>query len=93
MKKAQLPAAALPPPASLDEIAAGVWAWIEPDGGWWINNAGFVAGADADVVIDSDLIPNAHRGNSFGPLQGLIHTAASDTGCTAHGSFQIQGGA
>jgi hypothetical protein len=39
MRNAQLPAAPLPPPASLDEIPAGVWAWVQADCDWSINTA------------------------------------------------------
>lgn len=37
----------------LSEVAPGVWAWIQGDGSWWINNAGLVAGADGDVLVDT----------------------------------------
>jgi cyclase len=30
-----------------------VYAYIQPDGGWWINNTGFVLGDDAVLCIDS----------------------------------------
>jgi cyclase len=35
------------------EVAAGVWAWTQGDGSWWINNAGLVAGDDGDVIVDT----------------------------------------
>lgn len=37
----------------LHEIGDGVFAWIQPDGSWWINNAGAVAGPDGTLVIDT----------------------------------------
>ncbi|HJP75040.1 MAG TPA: MBL fold metallo-hydrolase [Pseudonocardiaceae bacterium] len=38
---------------ALREIADGVYAWVQPDGSWWVNNAGAVAGADGLVLIDT----------------------------------------
>ena len=43
---------ALPPPETV-EIADGVYAYLQPDGSWWINNAGFVVGTDAVTSIDA----------------------------------------
>lgn len=38
---------------ALREIADGVYAWVQPDGSWWVNNAGAVAGGDGLVLIDT----------------------------------------
>jgi cyclase len=38
---------------SLQRIADGVHAWVQPDGSWWINNAGAVVGDDGIVLIDT----------------------------------------
>lgn len=38
---------------SLCEIASGVYAWIQPDGGWFINNAGAVHGGGDVVLLDT----------------------------------------
>ncbi|HEY4018492.1 MAG TPA: MBL fold metallo-hydrolase [Pseudonocardiaceae bacterium] len=37
----------------LHSIADGVYAWVQPDGSWWVNNAGAVVGADGIVLIDT----------------------------------------
>jgi cyclase len=37
----------------LTEIAAGVHAYVQPDGGWCVNNAGVLVGHDGVVVIDT----------------------------------------
>jgi cyclase len=42
----------LPPPRT-HQIAERVFAYIQPDGGWWINNTGFVLGERAVLCIDS----------------------------------------
>ena len=39
--------------ASLEELRPGVYAWVQPDGSWWLNNAGAVAGGDGLLVIDT----------------------------------------
>lgn len=44
---------ATPERAALHELVDGVFAWVQPDGSWWINNAGAVAGPEGTVVIDT----------------------------------------
>ncbi|MBB6345554.1 MBL fold metallo-hydrolase [Nonomuraea muscovyensis] len=39
--------------AGLHEVVAGVYAWIQPDGTWWVNNAGAVTGRDGTVIVDT----------------------------------------
>jgi cyclase len=43
---------ALPPPETR-EIADGVFAYVQPDGSWWINNTGFVIGDDSVCAVDA----------------------------------------
>jgi cyclase len=38
---------------TLSEQAPGVYAWVQPDGSWFINNAGAVHGDDVVVLIDT----------------------------------------
>lgn len=40
-------------PEALTPIADGVHAWVQPDGTWWINNAGVAHGPDGAVLIDT----------------------------------------
>ncbi len=42
----------LPPPHT-DEVADGVFAYVQPDGTWWINNTGFVVGTSGVLCIDT----------------------------------------
>jgi cyclase len=35
------------------EVADGVFAYVQPDGGWWINNAGFIQRGETVVAIDT----------------------------------------
>ena len=42
----------LGPPQTI-EVADGAFAYVQPDGSWWINNAGFVVGEDRVTAIDT----------------------------------------
>jgi cyclase len=43
---------ALAPPR-VEEVSEGVFAYIQPDGSWCINNTGFLVGSDAVVSVDA----------------------------------------
>ena len=71
---------ALPPPR-LEQVTPGVYAFIQPDGSWWINNTGFVAGAGGVVAIDScsterrtRAFLEAIRSVSDRPVRALVNT-------------------
>ncbi|GGK79231.1 MBL fold metallo-hydrolase [Sphaerisporangium melleum] len=49
----QQPVDATPGAAALHEIVPGVLAWVQPDGTWWVNNAGAVTGDDGVILIDT----------------------------------------
>jgi cyclase len=38
---------------ALHEIADGVWAYIQPDGGWMVNNLGLVGGPNGATAVDT----------------------------------------
>jgi cyclase len=40
-------------PPFVSEVAEGVFAYVQPDGSWWINNTGFLAGSSVVLSIDS----------------------------------------
>jgi cyclase len=40
-------------PAVVSEVAERVFAYVQPDGSWWINNTGFVQGDSTVVSIDT----------------------------------------
>ncbi|MCK9923450.1 MBL fold metallo-hydrolase [Frankia sp. AgPm24] len=44
---------AAPDAAQLCELRPGVYAWVQPDGSWWVNNAGAVSGDGETLVIDT----------------------------------------
>jgi cyclase len=35
------------------EVSTGIYAYIQPDGSWWINNTGFLVGPQGVISIDS----------------------------------------
>ena len=37
----------------LHEIVPGVYAWVQPDGTWWVNNAGAVVDGGSTFVVDT----------------------------------------
>lgn len=39
--------------ARLHQLTANVHAWTQPDGSWWLNNAGAVHGDDGVILIDT----------------------------------------
>jgi cyclase len=41
------------PPGSLREVSDRIFAYIQPDGSWWINNTGLLVGRAGAVAIDS----------------------------------------
>jgi cyclase len=46
-------AATDPGQARLAEVSDGVFAYVQPDGSWWINNAGFLVGQRGVVSVDT----------------------------------------
>jgi len=40
-------------PPELVEVAEHVFAYIQPDGSWWINNTGFIVGSSSIISIDA----------------------------------------
>ncbi len=51
----------LPPPETV-EVADGVFAYVQPDGSWWINNTGFLVGDTTVVGIDTCATERRTRG-------------------------------
>jgi hypothetical protein len=49
-------------PAELAEVGDGVFAYIQPDGSWYINNTGFVVGRSSVISIDACSTERRTRG-------------------------------
>jgi cyclase len=43
----------VPGPPELAEVSAGIYAYVQPDGTWWINNTGFLVGPQGVLSVDS----------------------------------------
>jgi glyoxylase-like metal-dependent hydrolase (beta-lactamase superfamily II) len=57
------------------EIADGVWAYLQPDGGWGWSNAGLVVDGDAALLVDT-LFDLVLTGEMLEAMRGV--TAAAD---------------
>ena len=40
-------------PPHLEAVGEGIYAYIQPDGTWWINNTGFIVAHDGVIAIDT----------------------------------------
>ena len=79
-------------PPRLEEVSDGVFAYIQPDGTWWINNCGFVTAADGVVAIDTcatekrtKTFLSTMKGVTDAPLRTLINT--HHHGDHTHGNY------
>ncbi|MYW02573.1 MBL fold metallo-hydrolase [Streptomyces sp. SID3343] len=68
-------------PPRVQEVADGAYAYIQPDGTWWINNTGFLVGPEGVVAIDGCATENRTRAfidtvakYSDAPIRTLINT-------------------
>ena len=84
------------PPPTLEEVSPGIHAYIQLDGTWGLNNAGFIAGSDSLSVIDTCFTEartraflQAIRGVSDLPIQTLVNT--HHHGDHTHGNFVFRG--
>jgi cyclase len=41
------------PQPRVEEVSSGIYAYVQPDGTWWLNNTGFLVGRNAVTAIDS----------------------------------------
>ena len=70
------------PPPRVEEVSDGVFAFIQLDGSWGLNNTGFIVGRDAVVAIDSCfterrtrlLLDSIRRYAGAKPVRALINT-------------------
>lgn len=73
----------------LIEVADGIYAYLQPDGGWGWSNAGLVAGEDASLLVDTlfDLKLTAEMLSSMAsvtrtkPIGTLVNTHANGDHC------------
>ncbi len=67
------------PPPTIEEVSDGIYAYIQLDGSWGLNNAGFIRGKDALILIDTCFTEararaylEAVRGVSSLPMETLV---------------------
>lgn len=68
-------------PPRVEEVDRGVYAYVQPDGTWWINNCGFVTAPDGVIAIDTCATERRTRaflaalaGVSPQPIRTLVNT-------------------
>jgi cyclase len=92
MSTAHVPDDAELPPPMVEEVSAGVFAYIQLDGSWGLNNTGFLVGSDGVTVIDtcfterrSRMFRDAIRRVTERPLRTLVNT--HHHGDHTHGNY------
>ncbi len=92
MSSSQVPVHEEIPPPRVEEVSAGIFAYIQLDGSWFLNNAGLVVGSKNAVVVDSTgteararAFHAAVRGVTKNPVSALINTHSH--GDHTHGNF------
>jgi cyclase len=82
------------PPPTLEEVSRGVYAYIQLDGSWGLNNTGFFVGHDGVTVIDTCFTErrtraflDAIRSVTDRPLRTLINT--HHHGDHTHGNYLL----
>jgi cyclase len=84
------------PPPKIEEVSDGVFAYVQLDGSWGLNNTGFIVGRDGITAIDtcfterrSRAFRDAIRSVSGLPVRTLINT--HHHGDHTHGNFVFRG--
>ena len=37
----------------LQQVSEGIYAYLQPDGSWWLNNTGFLVSRDGVISVDA----------------------------------------
>jgi cyclase len=84
------------PPPRIEEVSDGVFAYVQLDGSWGLNNTGFIVGGDGITAIDtcfterrSRAFRDAIRSVSGLPVRTLVNT--HHHGDHTHGNFVFRG--
>lgn len=80
------------PLGQVQEVSDGVYAYVQPDGTWWINNAAFLVGTRGVVTVDACATEARTRGLlhaiglvSAAPVRTLVNT--HHHGDHTHGNY------
>ena len=73
----------------LAEIGDGLWAYLQPDGGWGWSNAGLVAGEDRSLLVDTlfdlpltrSMLDSMDAITTTRPIRTLVNTHANGDHC------------
>jgi len=74
----------------LHEVADGVWAYLQPDGGWGWSNAGLITGEDGSLLVDTlfdlrltaEMLEEMHTVTPpAGPISTVVNTHANGDHC------------
>lgn len=92
MSNGHVPHDAQLPPPRIEEVSPGIFAYIQLDGSWFLNNAGFIEGPDNVIAIDtlgterrSRAFHAALRAQTDKPVPLLVNTHAHAD--HTHGNF------
>ena len=84
------------PPPSVEEVGDGVFAYLQPDGSWGLNNTGFLVGTDAVTAVDTCFTEARTRAFleavgtvSRAPVRTLLNT--HHHGDHTHGNYLLPG--
>lgn len=79
----------------LTETGDGVWAWLQPDGGWGWSNAGLIVDGDQSLLVDTlfdsvltaDMLAAMAKATGIGPddIAMLVNTHANGDHCHGNG--------
>lgn len=94
MSSSTVPVHAEIPPPTVQEVSQGIFAYIQLDGSWFLNNAGCIVGPDSTIVVDTTgteararAFHAAVRGITDKPVSALINTHSH--GDHTHGNFMF----
>lgn len=94
MSSQAVPAHAEIPPPRVEEVSSGIYAYIQMDGSWFLNNAGAIVGSRSATVIDTTgtekrarAFHTAVRAVTPHPVSALINTHSH--GDHTHGNFMF----
>ena len=84
------------PPPTIQEVSDGICAYLQPDGSWGLNNAGFIVGRNSVTVVDTcfteartkAFLEAVHTVTTL-PLRTLLNT--HHHGDHTHGNYLLPG--
>lgn len=79
---------------ALEQVGPGIWAYLQPDGSWYLNNSAFLVGRSGVVLLDTTstesrarALLDAVRSVSDAPVRTLVNT--HHHGDHTHGNYLL----